>query len=324
MSEIYTPEIIASNPEQHGEGIEKQLTQLQILFCDRLYQQYRNECRKNGKPIEKTFSDILEKQEAYYAGDLRMSVTAQSAGDLNDGELSGLVAKKHYVNVNKLYDKLPEAKTDDNSPEYLRDRAGELKILTDYSEAELERARNEFPDKWREMHERPKNEEGQIENRAGIIDFNSLKEPYIPDISQIEAALRKEGFSELDGFLQIHLPSQFGAETKINPRTIKESLTSLAEKIIDKHPETHAVIAVSWLLSHPIFQRFIKMKIIGEGSINWRQLIGNNGQIEQARVKEFFSTGRMPYRNLIGYIPVEKFLQEYLPAERRGESKLNK
>lgn len=266
----------------------------------------------------------MEEQEAYLTGDLRLSEIIQSARDLSDEELNDLVAKKHYKILDSLYNKLPEGKEDDNSSEYIKSRINELNALTDYSEAEQKKAKDKFPDKWREITERPKNEDGKIKNRAGIIDFESLKGVHNTDNRRAKMALRKEGFSEFDDFLEIHLPAQFGAEVKISPKTIKESLARLAEMIINKYPETRAIVAVSWLLDHPIFQRFIKMEIISEGSINWRQLIGNNGQIEQARVEKLFSTGKMPYKNLIGYIPIEEFLQEYLPAERRGEIKPNK
>ena len=324
MTERYTPEIIANNPEQHGEVIEKQLVQLQVLFCDRLYWQYKNECKKNGRPVDKTFSDILEEQETYYSGDLRMLVNVNSARNLSETEQYDLIAEKYYKVLDPLYNKLPEGKMDDNSPEYIKGRAGELNVLVGYLETEKNKVKEEFPDKWREMTERPKNEQGQIENRAGLIDFNSLEEYDISEIRQLKSALRREGFSEFDDFLQIHLPAQFGEERKISPKAIRESLASLAEKIIGKYPETRAIVAVSWLLDHPIFKRFIKMKMIGEGGSNWRQLIGSNGQIEQARVKELFLTGKMPYRNLIGYIPIKEFLGEYLPAERRGKIKLKK
>lgn len=324
MNEKYTPEIVADNPEQHKESLEKQLIQLQVLFCDRLYQQYKNKCKRDGKPVDKTFSDILEEQMAYYTGDLRMLVIMRSEKSLSEEEQYALIAEKYYKIIDPLYDQLPEGKTDDNSPEYIKSRVSELNTLIDYLEVEKRKAKEELPDKWREMHERPRNEDGQVEDRTGIIDFNSLKEHYDPDIRQIEAALRHEGFSEFDDFLQIHLPAQIGVERKISPKTIRESLKCLAEEIIDKHPETRAIVAVSWLLSHPVFQRFIKMKMIGEGGSNWRQLIGSNGQIEQERVKELFLTGKMSYRNLIGYIPVKEFLQQYLPAKRRGEIKLKK
>jgi len=320
MNERYTPEIIANNPEQHKENVERQLKQLQVLFCDRLYQQYKNECEREDKPIDKTFSDILEEHGAPYAGDLRMLVIIMhSERSLSEEEQDDLIAEEHYKDINKLYDELPEGKIDDNSPGYIKSRIDELNILVDYLEAELKNAKAEIPDKWREMHESPKDENGQTENEAGFIVFNSLKEYNTPEIRQIQTALLKAGFSKSDDFLEIHLPAQFG-EQKISSETIPESLTRLAEKIIDKYPETCAVVMVSWLLDHPKYKQLFKMTKIGEKSgSNWSQLIGSNGQIRQDRVEELLLTGKMPYRNLIGYVPTEEFLQRYLPDKRRGE-----
>ena len=178
MNEKYTPEIIANNPEQHKEGIERQLRQLQVLFCDRLYQQYKNECKRDGKPIDKTFSDILEEHGAQYAGDLRMLVIMynENERDLSEEEQDDLVAEKYYKDINELYSELPEGKIDDNSPECIKSRIDELNILIDYLEAEVKKAKVELPDKWREMHELPEDENGQTENTAGLIVFNSLKE----------------------------------------------------------------------------------------------------------------------------------------------------
>lgn len=320
MNEKYTPEIIADNPEQRREGVERQLRQLQVLFCDKLYQKYKDECTRNNKPIDKIFSDVLEENGAHYAGDLRMLAIIYGAGSLNEEEQYDLVTEKYYKNINKLYNELPEGKIDDNSLEYIQSRISKLNILIDYLETEVKKAKDELPDKWREMQELPKNENGEIKNTAGLIVFNSLKEYNTPEIREVETALEKIGFSKFDDFLEIHLPAQFG-EQKISSETITESLACLAEIIIDKYPETRAIVTVSWLLDHPKFKKFFEMNEIGESGNNWRQLIGNNGQIKQARVEELLSTGKMPYKNLIGYISVEKFLQKYLPNERRGKIK---
>jgi hypothetical protein len=313
-SEKYTPEIIVNSPEQHKEDIEKQLGQLQVLFCDRLYQQYKDECKNNHKPIDKTFSDILEEHGARYAGDFRMLVIMRSTKNLSEEEQDNLVEEKYYKNIDKLYNELPGGKIDDNSSEYIKSRIGELNILIDYLESEVKKAKNELPDKWREMTELPKNENGQIENMAGLIVFNSLKEYNTPEIRQIETALEKVGFLKSEDFLEIHLPAQYG-DKEISPETITESLACLAKKIVDKYPKIRAVVTVSWLLDHPKFKQLFMMNEIGEAGNNWGQFIGSNRQIKQERVKELFSTGKMPYRNLIGYISVERFLEKYLPKK---------
>ena len=188
--------------------------------------------------------------------------------------------------------------------------------MIDYLESEVKQTKNEFPDKWREMIELPKNENGENENTAGLIVFNSLKEYDTPEIHQIEAALEQAGLLKSDDFLEIHLPAQYG-EQKISPETITESLNCLAKIIVDKYPTTRAIVTVSWLLDHPKFKQLFMMNEIGVSGNNWGQLIGSNRQINQERVKELLLTEKMPYKNLIGYISVEKFLKKYLPNKRK-------
>jgi hypothetical protein len=316
MNEKFTPEVVADSPLKHKEGIARQLRQLQVLFCDRLYQQYKNKCKINQKPIDKTFSDILEEHGAQYAGDLRMMAILNSARVLSEEEQSEVIGEKYYKIIDRLYGQLPEGQANDISPEYIKNRIDDLNILIEYLETELKKTQNEFLDKWREMHEMPINKEGQIENKTGVIFFDYLKEYDTPEVRQVLAALEKAGFSKSDDFLEIHLPAQYG-EQKIDEEAITESLRSLANIIIDKYPKTRAIVTVSWLLDHPKFKQIFKMHEIGESGNNWSQMIGSNRQIREDRVKEFFASGKMPYRNIIGYIPTEEFLHEYLSIKNK-------
>lgn len=320
----YTPDIKVENLEQHKEGVEEQLKQVQLLFCDKVYQEYRRECARDIKPIKKTFSDTLEDQHAYYTEDLRMLVRASNGKRLNSDEEYDLVLSKYYSHLDEIYNHISAGQEINASPESVRKRADELSILVDFIEAEKNKIKLEYPDAWHDMTERPRNESGALINRVGIIDFNPLKNHVNPEVHKMEEKLKEEGFSEFDDFLEIHMPSNFEVENKLGPDVIKASLANLAEMIIDKMPETRAVVAVSWLLDHPIFKRFIKMTVVGEAGSNWRQLISKDGQIDQLRVKKLFSDGRLPFRNLMGYIKVEDFLQEYLPKHRRGEIRLKK
>lgn len=308
MKEAYTSEICANNLEQHKELLEKQLVQLQVLFFDKMYQRYKNECSKNNKPLIKNFSDFLEEQEAYFVGDLRMLEIIKSEKDLSEKELYNLIKEKHYKILDALYDRLPEVNIADNTAESIKNRADELSILFEYLDTELNKAKENFPERWQKIAKQAAGKSGYM---AGSIFYESLKERYDFDESQIKKALEKEGFSEFDNIMQIHLPTQIGSKEKISPKAIKKSLFRLSKIITDKYPNTRAIVAESWLLSHPVFQRFIKMKIIGENNYNWRQLIADNGQIEPSRIKELFENGQMPYKNLIGYISAEEFIQKY-------------
>ncbi|MDA3839756.1 MAG: hypothetical protein PF572_01585 [Patescibacteria group bacterium] len=316
MKELYTPEIIGNNHEQHKEDLEKQLVQLQVLFYDKIYQKYKDECSKNNKPINKNFSDILEEQGVYFVGDLRMVEIVSSEKDLSEEELYNLVKEKHYKILDSLYNGLPEVNIDDNTTEAFKNRSDELSVLFDYLDYEKEKAKDSYPERWQEITGQTEDESGQDGNMAGSVFYESLKESYNFDESQIKKSLEKEGFSDFDNLMQIHLPTKIDSKEKLSSKAIKESLISLSEIITGKYPDTRGIIAESWLLSHPIFQRFIKMKIIGESNYNWRQLIGENGQIEQSRIKELFETSQMPYKNLIGYISAEEFIQKYPPTKK--------
>ena len=51
----------------------------------------------------------------------------------------------------------------------------------------------------------------------------------------------------------------------------------------------------------------------------WNQFIDKDGQINNKRFNEFTETGKLPFKSIRAYIPVEEFLKRYLPANRRGE-----
>lgn len=322
----YIPRIEAENLEKHKEDVEKQLMQLQLLFCDRIYQQYKKDCIKDGKPVEKTFSDILESEDvrSYYTEELRLLVRVASEKELSPDEEHDLAKTEYYDHLDDLYGALPDGDTDDNSPKFFKKRAEEIECLVGYLEDEKKKIKEHYPEKWREMTEKKKDESGKIKNRVGMIDFNPLKKHVNLDAVKTEEILKKEGFGEFDDFLEIHMPSAFEFEDKLNRDSVNASLSGLAEKIVNDMPETRAVVATSWLLDHPVLRRFIKMKIIGEGGGNWRQFIDKNGQLDQAKIEKLFSDGKLPFRNLIGYIEVKDFLSKYLPKEKRGEIKLKK
>ena len=122
MKEYFTPKVITNSPEQHKEEIEKQLKQLQVLFCDRLYQKFKHGCQKDGKPIDKTFSDFLEGYGVQFAGELRKLAIISSGKELTEKEQDDLVVEKYYREINRLYDGLPEDNANDISPEYIQSR----------------------------------------------------------------------------------------------------------------------------------------------------------------------------------------------------------
>jgi hypothetical protein len=305
MNEKFMPEINAGSPERSREEMERRLQHLQVLFCDQLYQKYKLECEESGRPNDKVFSDFLEEKGAQYAGEFRKLAILSSDEKLDETEQYELV-KKYYQEIDKLYNELPDRNTENITTDHIQGRLDELRPLIGYLNEAVRNIKEKFPDKWREMHE------PEDEKEAGLIAFNFLDEYDTPEIRRIKTALVEEaGFSKNDRFLEIHWPAQFG-DQKINEKTMAESFKILARIIVDEYPETQAVVTASWLLDHHKYKDIFGMKVIGEGDLNWGQMIGSDRQVRQDRVGELLQTEKMPYRNLIGYISTEELLKKYL------------
>jgi hypothetical protein len=325
----YTPEIRVENLEQHKEGIEDQLRQVQLLFCDKVYSEYKTECRKNNEPIGKTFSDIMEDQRVDYTEDLRMVHRVAGESKLGLDEEYKVVHELFYKNINAIYDDLPETETDYTMPLQIRKRAEVLSEIVKYIEEQKSKAKEAHPEKWQEMTRQNRNETEKSENMAGgLFMFNKLNKRDNPDAKKAEQLLTRDGFSEFDDFLEIHFPSIFKAGKKLGREEIVKALADLANIIIERYPETRAIVGISWLLERKVMDKILPMRKFDKpdelASTNWQQLITEEGQINQDKVQQLFQSGVMPARNIIGYIKVEDFLQKYLPADKQGQIRLKK
>lgn len=106
-----------------------------------------------------------------------------------------------------------------------------------------------------------------------------------------------------------------------------ESLSKLAEKIVDECPYIKAIVAKSWIVSSPIGRRIGLSvdkinKQVSSGSGFWGQFINEKGEIKEDKIKKFIETGIPDYYNATGYMKVEDFLRKHLPKEKRGLIKL--
>lgn len=150
------------------------------------------------------------------------------------------------------------------------------------------------------------------------------------------AMLLKIGFSNLDRFIEIHVEDFYKTgQENLGTDLIKEDLAKVAVAIVDMTPETAAVIGRSWLLDTPLAERlgFIK---IGDNTSSakendlsvWLQFVDKEGQVNQKRFSKFCESGKLPFRSVSAYIPVEDFLRRYLPENYRGKKitlkKINK
>lgn len=161
------------------------------------------------------------------------------------------------------------------------------------------------------------------EDDFDLIRFNQINNIDV-DAARKYADLEKFGFSRHDPFMEVHVENfyKLNAE-KLGPELIKKNLGKLAEYIIDKTPETRAIIGRSWLLDTPLAGRLGFKKIADENIeqndlSTWYQFISKDGQIDQKRFNKFLETGELPYKVVRAYIPVEEFLAKYLPENRRG------
>jgi hypothetical protein len=165
-------------------------------------------------------------------------------------------------------------------------------------------------------------------------DLNVLK---FNDITNIQADaeenyqdLEKLGFSKFDHFIEVHVEDFYNSkQSNLGPELIKSDLKLIAEYIIDKKPETAAIIGRSWLLNTPLASR-LGFKPIEDNKTKqndfstWLQFIDKNGEINQKRFNQFLKTEELPYKSVKAYILTEDFLKRYLPESRKGRLILKK
>jgi len=262
------------------------------------------ECKKNNAPINRKFSDIVEEFGDSFAGDVRLIALLEKGINISEAEQEDEMLG-NYLKIDKIYNKLSNIKSEDTSSEYIKDRLDELKPINDYIEKKVEKAKKEFPENWTKLNEI--DPEKEIE----VIIFNFLNEYDTPETREVRETLKKEGLSETEKVIELHLPLKLG-DDRITAESVAESLKILAKKIKSEYHEIEGITTRSWMLDHPKFKDLFSMKKIGESGHNWRQLIGSNGQLRQDRIKHLLSTGEMPYHNIIGYISTEDFLKKYL------------
>jgi len=137
--------------------------------------------------------------------------------------------------------------------------------------------------------------------------------------------LEQLGFSENDKFIEVHFENFFSTgEKNLGPELIKKDLTKIAEYIIDKEPQTAAIIGHSWLLDSPV-ARLLDFKKIEDDNVQendfstWFQFIDRTGQIDNKRFNEFLKTEKLPFKGVKAYILTEEFLRKYLPENRKGK-----
>lgn len=191
---------------------------------------------------------------------------------------------------------------------------------------ELVKAKNDSIKEYLGVDSLQERERGGKKVAVKILDFNQIVN-IEKDAEGKYKDLEGLGFSQFDHFIEIHVEDFYRtSEKNLGPELIKNDLAVLAEYIIDQEPQTAAVIGKSWLLDTPLADRLGFKKIESDGRnekqndfSTWLQFVDKNGQIDQKRFSEFSETGELPYKSTKAYMPIEEFLQRYLPENRRGK-----
>ncbi len=272
------------------------------------------------KPIEAT--DFERHMESYKErlSDV-MFLYAEKLMEETGNENFGDILYKNSPLFNKLQDRYSLARHNDatlpSTWEYMQKIEEQVnQIHSDHAknwQQEIKKLIDEAENQWPPLP--TKEHEHDPNMSAGLIKYNPKS-----DLPWAHTA----GYSNEDEFIDVHFEPFFkSGKADLNDQDVFQSLSKLAEIIVDKYPQTRAVIGTSWLLSHPRTQILgfhpVDSPIPQNGMHVWLQFMDRNGQINERRVKQLLEAGQMPYPAAAGYIPIEEFLEKFLPLERRGE-----
>lgn len=229
------------------------------------------------------------------------------------------IYQQYLETIDELYDQVPAAQTDrlyeeGYFPERMKDLAAIIDFLANIRE-QVDRAdREQLDDNHKQL---------------GIIEYELLG-PSIKDDLRSKASVAKfleqHGASPYDDVIKIHFPALFKQQKKDEPiKQIKESLTKLAELIVDQYPQTQGVFGVSWLLDNQAINKLLGFKVIDYSDReNWNQLVDQQGQIHQGRLSKLIKSGQLPMKNVVAGAGVAEFLHKFLPPDKRGLLTLKK
>ena len=281
--EQFKEPIIAENIEDHERLLQEQMRKAQLLFTESEFQ------KEESKGL--TYSFVLEKGTNMIN---TISMIYMNYLEKKEGKKFHELEEEFNEFKKKLIadiDKIAES------------TSGKERIdkVLDYIDLQF----NEYYQK----------KDSEYDNHVGLIGYGKTVSPV-----SWSRQLENVGLRPDDDYLMIHLASAFKNNSELGSRDIKKWLSELAEIIIDKFPEAKAIVGISWLFDHPIMKRF-GFKVVDEktNGENWNQIINKDGQIDIGRLEYAIKNGRLPFRNLMGYILIEDFLKKYLPENRKGE-----
>lgn len=160
------------------------------------------------------------------------------------------------------------------------------------------------------------NEKKNDSERIGVMYF---------DKRSYEDRLENFGIDYDDEILSIHISEAFlHKDTALSSSSIRAIMSKLAETIVEKYPQIKAVVGESWLIDTPIAKRLgftivENVDVPQNNNSMWYQFIKQDGQIDEKRVSDLLENGEPPFKAKLGIIPVVKFLELYLPDDKRGK-----
>lgn len=161
--------------------------------------------------------------------------------------------------------------------------------------------------------------DSENEERSGLIHFNTAK---------ALDEFKNFGINKGDDCISIHfkdLVQQKNKDGTVINIFSGESLSDLAVKIIEKYPQTKAIIGESWIVDSSIGKRVglipsKKINSVVQDSRFWGQFLDEKGKIKKDEMQKFLNTGIPEHYVTDGFIMTEDFLKKYLPKEYKGKN----
>ena len=294
--EEFKKPIEANSVEEHEKILAEKMTEIQLKYVDRLTQ---------GKilPLDEISEEKVDiknirtllSEYTWILSELTHQYDIRTGGEFDKNGRD--LFKEKIVNSISIFFKEDPQNWVEKTEQFMKDEIEKLGSV----------------------QKKEKQNDNQDIRRVGLIEFG------VGD--DLGGLLSKPDMKD-DSYISIHFP-EFYKQKKDEAKNLfstnpSDSFKELALKIIEKYPETKAIIGESWLMSTPIAKR-IGFTVIdrnskmGLGGQFWGQFINSNGQIDNERVSKFLETGEPPYRVSTGIIMVEDFLKKYLPKKKCGK-----
>lgn len=288
--ENLTKHIESKSIEEHEQKLDNEMVAIQLEYVDRLFKEQIKSI--DGEKPDHDMTQLLYKY-TQIPNILKFSLYKRTEYKVNDEIAGDLFQKRVINNISDLYEK-------------------------DH-EHWIEKTRQLMKDEIEALGSIQENKKNENKLQSGLINF---------DIKSVKEGVECFGdfcIDEGEVYMLIHFEDLYKQKGDGEKNLFSSgSLEKLAINIVDKFPETKAIVGESWMMDTPIAMRigFKVSRNISDTRLSsqfWGQFIDSEGQVNSARVSKFLETGDPPYRTAIGVMKTEDFLRKYLPPDRRGK-----